>query len=87
MIGQAKLHGGSDAQGFVDTAEIVVSGIEPNGGEDSTGNGILVPHPRRSQATEQPLGAKERVPTRLYDGYGEFVADLYKGMDEKQLFM
>ena len=46
-----------------------------------------VPHPRWSQATEQPLGSKERVPTLLYNGYGEFVADLYKGMDEKKLFM
>jgi sulfoxide reductase catalytic subunit YedY len=46
-----------------------------------------VPHPRWSQATEMPLGAKERVPTLLYNGYGEFVADLYKGMDEKILFM
>jgi sulfoxide reductase catalytic subunit YedY len=46
-----------------------------------------VPHPRWSQATEMPLGAKERVPTLLYNGYGEFVADLYKGMDEKKLFI
>lgn len=46
-----------------------------------------VNHPRWSQATELPLGAKERVPTLLYNGYGEFVADLYKGMDEKKLYM
>jgi sulfoxide reductase catalytic subunit YedY len=37
-----------------------------------------VPHPRWSQASERVLGANERVPTLLYNGYGEFVADLYK---------
>ena len=47
-----------------------------------------VPHPRWSQATERVLGADERVPTLLYNGYGEYVADLYKGMDGKEsLFM
>jgi sulfoxide reductase catalytic subunit YedY len=40
-----------------------------------------VPHPRWSQATEQLIGTSERRPTLLYNGYGEFVADLYKGMD------
>ena len=46
-----------------------------------------VPHPRWSQATEKVLGTDERVPTRIFNGYGEFVADLYKGMDDKRLFM
>lgn len=38
-----------------------------------------VPHPRWSQATEWQLGGtqNDRVPTRLYNGYGEFVAGLY----------
>jgi sulfoxide reductase catalytic subunit YedY len=39
-----------------------------------------VAHPRWSQATEEVLGEKERRPTQLFNGYGEFVADLYKDM-------
>ena len=48
-----------------------------------------VPHPRWSQATERVLGSDERVPTLLYNGYADYVADLYKGMDPKKdaLFM
>lgn len=36
-----------------------------------------VPHPRWSQATERLLGSGESVPTRPYNGYGEYVAQLY----------
>lgn len=36
-----------------------------------------VPHPRWSQATERLIDTGERVPTRKYNGYGEFVAKLY----------
>jgi sulfoxide reductase catalytic subunit YedY len=46
-----------------------------------------VPHPRWSQATERLLGTSERVPTQLFNGYGEFVADLYRGMEGKRLFV
>lgn len=46
-----------------------------------------VPHPRWSQATERVLGAGERVPTLLFNGYGEFVADLYKGLEGESLYM
>ena len=46
-----------------------------------------VPHPRWSQATERVLGSDERVPTLLYNGYGEFVAHLYDGMEGEKLFM
>jgi sulfoxide reductase catalytic subunit YedY len=46
-----------------------------------------VPHPRWSQATERVLGTSERVPTRIFNGYGEFVADLYKGLEGEKLFM
>ena len=42
-----------------------------------------VGHPRWSQATEQPLGKTNRVPTVIYNGYGEFVANLYSGMRGK----
>ena len=46
-----------------------------------------VPHPRWSQASERVLGAGERVPTQLYNGYGEFVAGLYTGLKGERLFM
>ena len=45
-----------------------------------------VPHRRWSQATERVLGGG-RVPTRLFNGYGEFVAHLYKGMQGEKLYM
>lgn len=38
-----------------------------------------VPHPRWSQASERLIGTGERRKTDLYNGYGEYVADLYKG--------
>src|SRR5919106_146419 len=46
-----------------------------------------VPHPRWSQATETPLGSPIKVPTVLYNGYAEFVADMYKGLENEPLFM
>ena len=46
-----------------------------------------VPHPRWSQATERLLGNDQRVPTRIYNGYGEFVAGLYTGMANEKLFV
>ena len=46
-----------------------------------------VPHPRWSQATETLLGNDRRVPTRIYNGYGEQVAALYSGMANEKLFM
>lgn len=46
-----------------------------------------VAHPRWSQATEEFVGTGERVPTQIFNGYGEFVADLYKGMEGEKLFM
>ncbi|MCK5274009.1 MAG: protein-methionine-sulfoxide reductase catalytic subunit MsrP, partial [Alphaproteobacteria bacterium] len=46
-----------------------------------------VSHPRWSQASERLLGSGERVPTRLYNGYGEFVAHLYKDLAGEKLYM
>ncbi len=46
-----------------------------------------VPHPRWSQATERLIGIDERVPTKIYNGYGEFVASLYSGLGNEKLFM
>jgi sulfoxide reductase catalytic subunit YedY len=45
-----------------------------------------VAHPRWSQATEEIIGTNERKPTLLFNGYGEYVADLYKGMDKERLW-
>lgn len=46
-----------------------------------------VAHPRWSQAMEKPLGSSERVPTQLYNGYGEQVAGLYANRTAEKLFM
>ncbi len=46
-----------------------------------------VPHPRWSQARERVLGTTEKVPTRLFNGYGEFVAHLYTGLDGERLYV
>jgi methionine sulfoxide reductase catalytic subunit len=46
-----------------------------------------VPHPRWSQATERLLGGGERRPTLIWNGYGEYVADLYKGLEKERLFV
>jgi sulfoxide reductase catalytic subunit YedY len=46
-----------------------------------------VAHPRWSQATEQVLGSRERRPTLLFNGYGEQVAGLYKGLESEKLYM
>jgi sulfoxide reductase catalytic subunit YedY len=45
------------------------------------------PHPRWSQATERDLATGERLPTRLYNGYGEFVAGLYSGLASQPLYI
>ena len=46
-----------------------------------------VSHPRWSQAEETPLGSPMKVPTLLYNGYAEFVADPYKGLENEPLSM
>ena len=46
-----------------------------------------VPHPRWSQRTERLIGEGKRVPTQIYNGYGEWVASLYAGMKNEKLFM
>lgn len=50
-----------------------------------------VDHPRWSQASERRittggLFARNRVPTQMFNGYGEEVAHLYKGMDLRKHF-
>jgi len=45
-----------------------------------------VPHPRWSQATEEVIGTGDRVPTQIFNGYGEYVAGLYKGLENERLW-
>lgn len=46
-----------------------------------------VAHPRWSQASEEVIGTGDRKPTQIFNGYGEYVADLYKGLEGEKLFM
>jgi sulfoxide reductase catalytic subunit YedY len=46
-----------------------------------------VPHPRWSQASEELIGLGERRPTLLFNGYGDYVAQLYQGLDGERLYM
>jgi sulfoxide reductase catalytic subunit YedY len=45
-----------------------------------------VDHPRWSQATERRIGEFFRRKTLMFNGYGEQVADLYRGMDLKKFY-
>jgi len=45
-----------------------------------------VAHPRWSQASERLLGSNERVPTRLFNGYEEFVGPLYASMRNDRIY-
>jgi sulfoxide reductase catalytic subunit YedY len=47
-----------------------------------------VPHPRWSQASETVLGGGlgERRPTLLFNGYGDYVAAMYKGLENERLW-
>ena len=40
-----------------------------------------VPHPRWSQATDRVIPNNQRVPTRLFNGYAEWVADMYVDLE------
>jgi sulfoxide reductase catalytic subunit YedY len=46
-----------------------------------------VPHPRWSQAKETFLNDGQLRPTLIYNGYGEQVGSLYKGLEKEPLFM
>ncbi|MCY3703304.1 MAG: protein-methionine-sulfoxide reductase catalytic subunit MsrP [Rhodospirillales bacterium] len=45
-----------------------------------------VPHPRWSQATEKDLGTGKRIPTKIFNGYEEWVAALYEGNTDSTLY-
>ncbi len=46
-----------------------------------------VPHPRWSQAMERDITNNESIPTRLFNGYAEYVAALYKDLADEPLYM
>ena len=49
----------------------------------------IVDHPRWSQAYERVIGGgiiSPRIPTTMFNGYGDEVANLYNGMDLKKYF-
>ncbi len=46
-----------------------------------------VPHPRWSQATERFLETGDRLPTQLFNGYGDYVAHLYDSLEGEALYM
>ena len=45
-----------------------------------------VDHPRWSQASERRIGEFRRRKTLMFNGYGDFVASMYSGMDLKKNF-
>jgi sulfoxide reductase catalytic subunit YedY len=45
-----------------------------------------VSHPRWSQADEEIIGRSERRSTLLFNGYGDYVAHLYKGLENERLY-
>ena len=48
-----------------------------------------VDHPRWSQAAERRLGGgliSPRIPTKMFNGYGDQVASLYTGMDLRRYY-
>ncbi|WP_102226955.1 protein-methionine-sulfoxide reductase catalytic subunit MsrP [Acidimangrovimonas sediminis] len=48
-----------------------------------------VDHPRWSQASERRIGGglfAKRIPTQMFNGYGDEVASLYKGMDLRKFY-
>jgi len=45
-----------------------------------------VDHPRWSQAKERRIGELFKRDTLMFNGYGDFVADMYKGMDLRKYY-
>jgi methionine sulfoxide reductase catalytic subunit len=45
-----------------------------------------VPHPRWSQASEEVIGTGEHRPTLIFNGYAEYVAGIYKGLEKERLW-
>jgi sulfoxide reductase catalytic subunit YedY len=46
-----------------------------------------VPHPRWSQESERDITTNERIPTEIFNGYGDYVAAMYAGLENEPLYM
>lgn len=46
-----------------------------------------VPHPRWSQEAERDITSNERIPTAIFNGYGDYVAGMYTGLENEPLYM
>ena len=45
-----------------------------------------VPHPRWSQSKERDIGTGKMVPTKIFNGYGEWVSSMYKNINNSRIF-
>jgi sulfoxide reductase catalytic subunit YedY len=43
-----------------------------------------VPHPRWSQQMERDIGTGNYIPTKLFNGYADYVASIYTGLNNKE---
>ena len=73
-------------QFYRQTPEGHVGGLQPSEYGFWANVNPEVPHPRWSQASEEVIGTGERRPTLIFNGYGEYVAGLYKGMESERLW-
>jgi sulfoxide reductase catalytic subunit YedY len=46
-----------------------------------------VPHPRWSQQMERDIGTGNLIPTKLYNGYADYVASLYTNLRNEKLYI
>ena len=46
-----------------------------------------VPHPRWSQQMERDIGTGNLIPTKLYNGYADYVASIYTNLRNEKLYM
>ncbi len=46
-----------------------------------------VDHPRWSQASERDIATGKRIPTKIWNGYGDYVASMYASLKGEKLFM
>ena len=45
-----------------------------------------IPHPRWSQNKESDIGSGKMIPTKIFNGYGRWVSEMYKNIENSRLF-
>ncbi len=45
-----------------------------------------IPHPRWSQNKERDIGSGKMIPTKIFNGYGRWVSEMYKNIENSRLF-